>query len=149
MTKKSSKYQSRPRCRRLAGAVREVGGADRNQNQQDHLPAPGQPKRAPAAQLHQVVGETDAGAGQHDEEHGQGLSRVLAQDEERDDRRRQEEHAAHHRRSLLDHVPRRPLLADVLADVVVAQEGDEARPGEDRDRERQDAGQNHPHHRAR
>ena len=58
---------------------------------------PGQPERAAAAQLHQIVEEADPGAGEHDEEHRQRLDRVLAEDEERDDRGDQEEHAAHHR----------------------------------------------------
>ncbi len=49
-----------------------------------------------------------------------------------------DQQAAHRRRSLLDGVPFRPLLADVLAELVLAQEGDEARPDEDRDDHRDD-----------
>ena len=50
-----------------------------------------------------------------------------------------DQQAAHRRRPLLDHVPCGPLLADLLPELVAAQELDELRAGDDRDDHREDA----------
>ena len=60
--------------------------------------------------------------------------------------REQDQQAAHRRRALLQVVLGRQLLADVLAELVPAQELDELRAGEDRDRHREDPGREDAFH---
>ena len=62
-----------------------------------------------------------------DEEDGERRQRVVAEREERDERREHDQEPAHRRRALLDDVVLRAFLADVLAELVAAQEGDELR----------------------
>ena len=108
------------------------------QRQQEELPATGEAERAPVPDLDEVVGEADRCAAERDEEDGQAGLRVAAQHEERHDHREHDQEAAHGRRPLLQVVPGRALLADVLAVLLAAKEIDELRAAEDRDRHRED-----------
>ena len=63
----------------------------------------------------------------------QRRQRVVGQRQERDRRGEQDQQPAHRRRALLGRVVLQALLADVLAELVPAQEGDERRAAEDRD----------------
>ena len=92
------------------------------------------------AQLREVVEEADRAARQRGAEDRQRRHRVVRDGEERDRRRRDDQQAAHRRRALLGRVVLRPLLADLLAELVPAQERDEPRAGEDRDDHRDQRG---------
>ena len=85
-----------------------------------------------------VVDEPDRPARERDEEDGQPLGCVLAQDQERNRGREDEQDAAHGRRPLLDQVSRGAVLANVLAVLPRAEEGDQLGADEDRDRHRED-----------
>ena len=121
-------------------AVREVARARGDTGEQQQLPAARQTERALVRELDEVVEEADRAAAERDEEHGQPRQLVLREREERDRRRNEDEDAARRRRALLDDVPLGPLLADLLAELLSAEEVDEARSGDDRDEARHDAG---------
>ena len=116
--------------------VRGDADRDRDREQEQHLPARVQPERAAVAELEPVVEEADRAAGERRAEDRQRRQRVVARREERDRRREHDQQAAHRRRALLGRVVLRALLADVLAELVPAQEVDERRAGEDRDDQR-------------
>ncbi len=99
---------------------------DRDQREQEHLPAAAQPERPAVGQLDEVVEEPDGSAPERDEEDRQRRDLVLRHREEGGRRNDEHEQPAHGRRPLLDLVRRGPLLADVLAELVPAQERDEA-----------------------
>jgi hypothetical protein len=90
------------------------------------------------ADLGEVVREADRPAGEEDEEDREPGLRVSTENEERHDHRQHDQQAAHRRCALLQVVVGRQLLADVLAVLLPAQEGDELRAGKDRDRHRED-----------
>src|SRR5205807_7040097 len=101
-------------------------------------------ERALVRQLDEVVEEADRAAREGDEEHRQRGHLVLAHREERDRGGDEDEQPAHHRRPLLVDVVLGPLLADVLPELVPAQELDELRPDDDRDDHRDDGRYEHP-----
>ncbi len=111
------------------------GEADGNgdQREQQHLPAPGQTQRPLVAQLDEVVEEADRAARKRRAEDRQPAQRVVAERQERYGRRHDDQEAAHRRRSLLDRVALGSFRANVLPELVPAQEGDEGRTTEDRD----------------
>src|SRR5215203_2434135 len=94
-------------------------------------------------QLDVVVQKADRPAAERDEEHGQGRNGVRAESEEGDAGGHQDQQAAQHRRALLEHVVLRPLLADVLAELIAPQELDELRAEQDRDEQGEDACDQH------
>jgi hypothetical protein len=109
---------------------------DGRREQEQHLPACVQPERAAVPELEPVVEEPDRTArvrGAEDRERRHGVD---ARGEERDRRREHDQEPAHRRRALLDRVVLRALLADLLAELVAAQEVDERGPGEQGDDQR-------------
>src|SRR6266536_311289 len=120
--------------------MREVAGTGGDADKQQELPAPGEPERALVRELDEVVQEADGAAAEGDEEHRQPRDLVLREGDERDRRREQDEDAARGRCAPFDDVPCRPLLANLLAELLAAQELDEARPGQDRNQAGDDAG---------
>ena len=109
---------------------------------------PGEAERALVGDLRVVVGEADRRARHRHAEHGERLRAALGEDQERDRGHRQDQQPAHGRRALLDAVPRRPLLADVLAERAVAQERDEEAAAEHRQERREHACAEHVGHSA-
>src|SRR5215208_2744402 len=94
-------------------------------------------------QLDVVVQKADRPAAERDEEHGHGRNGVRAEGEESDAGGHQDQQTAQHGRALLDHVVLRPLLADVLAELVAPQELDELRAEQDRDEQGDNACDQH------
>src|SRR5262249_17833075 len=121
------------------GAQVQVSRNDRDDHrdygEEKELPAPGQAERSLVRQLDEVVQESDRTAGESGEEHGQGLESVVADRQEGDRRGEQDEEPAHRRRTLLGHVVLRPLLPDLLPELVAAEEVDEPWPDGDREGE--------------
>ncbi len=76
-----------------------------------------------------------------DAEHRQRQPVQLGQQQIRNGDRGEDDHAAHRRRARLRLVALRALLADVLAELAVAQQFDELRAQEQADQQRRDAGQ--------
>ena len=97
---------------------------------------PEEPERAAVRELDEVVEEADRAARERGEEHGQPLQRVVRDRQEREGRREQDHEAAHRGRARLRQVMLGSLLADVLPEFVLAQEGDEARADQDRQDQR-------------
>ena len=91
-------------------------------------------------ELDEVVEEADRAAGERREEHGQPLQRVVRDRQERDGRGEEDQQAAHRRRPLLGQVVLGAVLADVLAELVPAQELDELRADDDRHDQRDERG---------
>ena len=83
-------------------------------------------------QLDEVVEEADRAARERREQHGQPLQREVRRRKERERRREQDHQPAHRRRARLRRVMLGQVLADVLPELVLAQERDEARADEDR-----------------
>ena len=119
-------------ARRQLLVFRCEADADRDQGEPEQLPAPAQPERAPVRELDEVVEEPDRAAAEGDEEDGERRNLVLRHREKRPGGDDEDQEAAHRRGSLLDAVSLRQLLADVLAELVLAQEGDELRADDDR-----------------
>ena len=67
-----------------------------NHHEQQHLPAAGEPERAPVRELDEVVEEADRAARERREEHRQPLQGVV-RDREKRERRREQDHQAAHR----------------------------------------------------
>ena len=114
--------------------------------EEQELPAAVEPQRPAVTHLEPVVDEADRPAGERDEEDRQTGLRVFREREEWDRHREQDQQAAHRRCALLQVVLGRQFRADVLAELVPAQEVDELGPGEDRDRHRQDPGRQNAFH---
>src|SRR3954466_6198992 len=91
------------------------------------------------ADLRPVVDEAEQPARYRGEEHAERGPVVRAEDEERHRHRQHHDQAAHRRGAGLAHVPGGALLADLLAELLLAQELDELRPEEHAERERGDA----------
>ena len=102
----------------------------------DDLPPPRQPERALLGDLRPVVEEAEEGAGQGGAEHGEARRVVLAEDQERHGDREEDHQPAHGRSARLPRVALGPLLADVLAELALAQERDELRSQEHADEQR-------------
>ena len=111
------------------------GEADRGGDAGEHqdLPAPAQPERPLVVQLHVVVEEADRAAGERRAEDRQRRQRVVGERQERERSPRSISRPPIVGVPCLADMVLRPLLADVLADLVPAQERDEGRPAEDRD----------------
>ena len=125
----------------MPGGERDPDG---DQREEDELPPRVEAERALVRQLDEVVEKADRAAGEGDEEHRQRRHLVLAHGEEGDRRRHEHEEAADCRRPLLLDMPLRPLLADVLAELVPPQELDELRADDDRDDHRHDGRNENP-----
>ncbi len=117
-----------------------------HEREQQELPAPGEAERAPPRQLQVVVDEADRRARERRPGDGQSRPGVLGEDDEGKQRARQQADASHRGRALLGLMPRRPVLADVLAELVAAQERDEGGPGHDPEQHRDHAGGQHQLH---
>src|SRR5688500_15442689 len=125
---------------RVVEAARGDEGDDRrDQCEPDELPATGEAERAPAGDLGPVVDEADRRAAERDEERGDGRHGPLGEEQERDRHRDHDQEAPHSRRPLLHDVALRSLLADLLAELVLAQEVDELWAGQDGNNHRQHA----------
>jgi hypothetical protein len=103
----------------------------RDQDEQQHLPAAREPERAAMRQLDEVVEEADRAAGERREEHRQALQGEVGGREERNRRREQDHQPAHRRRARLRGVVFGQILTDVLPELVLAEERNEARADED------------------
>ena len=114
--------------------------------EQEKLPAAGQPERAPVRQLRPVVHEPDRGTAERDEEGGKRRQRPLREEEERNRHGDHDQEPAHRGRALLGHVARGAFLANVLPELVPAQELDELRAGDDCDHHADDPGEENPFH---
>src|SRR5947209_18724397 len=90
-------------------------------------------------ELDEVVEEADRAAGERREQNGEPAQRVVRQRQEGDGRRKQDEQAAHRRRPLLRSVMLGAILANVRAELVAAQELDEARADGDRHDQRDES----------
>ena len=119
--------------------VRDDGNDGRHDREQGEFPPARETERPLVRELDEIVEEPDRPARERREQHGQRLQPVVADRQEADRRREEDEDATHRRRPLLDDVVLRPLLADVLPELVAAEEFDEAGPDRDRQDER-DAG---------
>src|ERR671934_1563868 len=109
----------------MSRCERDTDGHEREQQQ---LPASSKAERTTVRHLDEVVQEADGPTAERDEQNRQGRHLVLANREERDCRDDEDEQPTHRRCSLLAAMRFRPLLADVLAELVLAQERNEARP---------------------
>ena len=89
------------------------------------------PREPPLDDLREVVGEAEQRAGERDAEHADRARRELRQQQERHRDRGEDDDPAHRRRARLGVVLLRPVLADVLAELALAQERDELRRQED------------------
>src|SRR6185437_10838878 len=89
--------------------------------------------------LQVVVEKADPGARKRRPGHGQAGPGVLGEDHECEQRAAEHAQAAHGGCALLGGMPRGPVLADVLAELVPAQERDQRRPGDDPEQHRDDA----------
>ena len=109
---------------------------DRDTGEQHELPAAGETERPLVRELDEVVEESDRAAGERGEDDGQRLQPEVAHRQEGDRRRAENQQPAHRRRALLGHVVLRAFLADVLAELVLAEKLDEPRSGRQGDAER-------------
>ena len=128
-------------------AMRHEPHAGDHEREQQELPAAREAERAPPRQLQVVVDEADRGARERRPGHRQPRPGVLGEDA----RTRAARTRAGRRRPssacpAWTDVPRRPVLADVLAELVAAQEGDERGPGHDPEQHRDHAGGQHELH---
>ena len=112
---------------------------NRDPGEEDELPPTLEPERAAMAKLDVVVEEADRATGDGQEENGQCRQREAREREEGKQCAEQDQQAAHHRCPLLDAVTGRAFLADLLAELVPAQELDELRADHDRDHHRDQA----------
>ena len=117
-------------------ARRDEPQPDRDRHRDDQLPAPLQAERALLDQLHVVVGEAERGARERDADHADRARVEVGQQQERDRDRGEDDDPAHRRRARLRVVLLRALLADLLAELALAQELDELRREEDADEQR-------------
>ena len=136
-----STFDDRHVDRRVELVLRMHGDADDDGDpgEQEQLPPSREAQRAAMAQLDVVVEEADRAAADGQEENGQRRQREPGEREEGQQRAEEDQQAAHHRRALLDDVPGRAFLADLLAELVPAQELDELRADHDRDHHRDQA----------
>ena len=118
-------------ARRQVLVLRGDPDAHGDRAEQDQLPAAVQAQRAAVRQLDEVVEEADRAAGERHEQDGQRRHGVAAEGEEPDRGREQDQQSAHRRRALLGDVVLGAFLADVLAELLAAQEADELRAGKD------------------
>src|SRR5205814_1429159 len=102
-----------------------------DRDQHEHLPATAETERALVPELDEVIEEAHAAAGERSAENRQRGRREVRQRQEGDRGRGQDQKAAHRRRPLLRDVVLRTLGADVLAELVPAQERNEGWPAED------------------
>ena len=119
----------------FVGQVLVIGGeadADGDQREQEHLPAAPKAERAAVRELDEVVEEPDRAAAERDEEHGQRRHLVLREGEERGGGDDEDQETAHRGRPLLHTMSLGAFFADVLSELVPAQELDELRADEDR-----------------
>src|SRR5581483_2228327 len=116
--------------------VRDDADDHGDADEEQHLPPPRQAERAAVRQLDEVVEEPDRAAGERREQHRQPLQREVRHRQERDCRSEEDHQPAHRRRPLLGQVMLGALLADVLPELVGAEEVDEPGADDDRDDER-------------
>ena len=126
---------------RQAGLLRrDPPQADRDQHRDAELHLRADPQRAPADDLDVVVGEAQQRAADRRPVDPDRAPVVVRQHQERDRDRREDDDPAHRRRARLDVVAGGAVLADELAELAIAQEGDELRRQEDADQQRGGAG---------
>ena len=121
---------------RFGEAGRDQPQPDRDQHRDHELRAPAQAERTPPHHLRVVVGEAQQRARDRDAEDADRAPVHFGQQQERDRDRGEDDDPAHRRRAGLGVVPLGPLLADVLAELALAQERDELRRQEDADQQR-------------
>src|SRR6185312_3772692 len=133
-----------------AGALRRgQPQADRDRDRRQQLRATAQAERAAPHDLRVVVGEADRRARDRRAEDADRLPVVVREDQERQRDGGEDDQAAHRRRSRLRVMALRPLLADVLPELALADERDELRAQEDADEQRGGPRDQHaPHQRA-
>src|SRR5437588_1394112 len=106
--------------------------ADGDERQEQHLPPSPQTEGATMREFDEVVQKTDRAAAERHEEDGEGGNLVLRDGEECDRRDHEDQQTSHRRRALLDPMSLRSFLANVLPELVPAQERDELRTDDDR-----------------
>src|SRR2546423_2467146 len=136
-----------------AGQVRLVAGdepqAERYRDRDPELRPRPQAERAPAHELGVVVGKPEQRTADGGGENPHRAPVVVAEDQERDRHGDEDEHAAHRRRPRLLEVSFGALLADVLAELPLAQELDELGAQEDADQQRRGAAEEDAAHQLR
>ena len=130
-------------------AFGHVPQPQRDRDRHHELGPRAQAERAALDELRVVVGEAQQRARDRGAEHPHRAPFVVGEDQERDRDGEEDDDAAHRRRPGLLMVALGAVLADVLAELALAQELDELRAQEDADEQRGGAPEQNPPHQRR